>query len=105
MDSMLVHRVQSEFLEMPGLRLTTEQAARLWAVDRATSQTILDRLVTVGFLCRNRRARTCASRSDDETTTTRCGSRPMASVCIGPQQGRRRGAHPRVEVVRCQARV
>ena len=54
-DSMtrLLTRIRSEFLEMPGLRLTPAQAARLWAVDRRTSDWILDGLTTAGFL-RNR---------------------------------------------------
>ena len=30
----ILDRVQSEFLEMPGLRLTSAQAARLWSLDR-----------------------------------------------------------------------
>ena len=46
----LLHRIRSEFLEMPGLRLTPVQAARLWAVDRQTSQRILDGLTMTGFL-------------------------------------------------------
>jgi hypothetical protein len=50
----LLHRVRSEFLEMPGLRLTPAQAARLWAVDRRTSQQILEGLTVAGFLFRNR---------------------------------------------------
>jgi len=49
----LLHRVRSEFLEMPGLRLTSGQAARLWSVDHGTSQRILDGLTTAGFLWRN----------------------------------------------------
>ena len=49
----LLHRVRSEFLEMPGLRLTPAQAARLWAVDRSTSDRILDGLTLAGFLFRN----------------------------------------------------
>jgi hypothetical protein len=52
--SVLVDRVQNEFLEMPGLRLTPDQAARLWALDRPTSQSILERLAAAGFLSRNR---------------------------------------------------
>jgi hypothetical protein len=31
----LVQRVESEFREMPGLRLTPAQAARLWHLDAA----------------------------------------------------------------------
>lgn len=50
----LLHRVRSEFLEMPGLRLTPAQAARLWSLDRSTSDRILDGLTTAGFLLKNR---------------------------------------------------
>ena len=50
----LLHRVRSEFLEMPGLRLTPAQAARLWALDRPTSDRVLDGLTSTGFLARNR---------------------------------------------------
>ena len=49
----LLSRARSEFLEMPGLRLTPVQAARLWAVDTATSERLLDRLTGLGFLARN----------------------------------------------------
>lgn len=50
----LLHRVRSEFLEMPGLQLTPDQAARLWSLDRSTSGRILDGLTSAGFLSRNR---------------------------------------------------
>ena len=50
----LLHRIRSEFLEMPGLRLTPAQAARLWAVDRHTSERILDGLTVAGFLFKNK---------------------------------------------------
>lgn len=53
-DRLLVDRVKSEFLEMPGLRLTIDQAARLWALDHQTSRRILDRLTAAGFLLRTR---------------------------------------------------
>jgi len=32
----LVTRIQMEFLEMPGLRLTSPQARRLWNLDEAS---------------------------------------------------------------------
>jgi predicted transcriptional regulator of viral defense system len=51
----LEDRVRGEFLEMPGLILTARQASRLWGIDRLTSEWILDRLVSVGFLTRTRR--------------------------------------------------
>lgn len=50
----LLHRVRGEFLEMPGQHLTPAQAARLWAVDRQTTERILDELTAAGFLFRNR---------------------------------------------------
>ena len=50
----LLHRIRSEFHEMPGLRLTPAQAARLWGMDRHTSERILDGLALAGFLLKNR---------------------------------------------------
>jgi hypothetical protein len=49
----LLHRIRSEYLEMPGLRLTPVQAARLWAMDTQHSQQLLDALTMTGFLFRN----------------------------------------------------
>jgi len=46
----LVQRVQSEFLEMPGLQLIPAQAARLWQLDSALCQQIIDCLVGSAFL-------------------------------------------------------
>jgi len=60
--ALLLHRVRNEFLAMPGLRLTPAQAARLWALDRGTSERILDGLTAAGFLLKNREgAYLCAS--------------------------------------------
>ena len=50
----LLHRIRGEFLEMPGLRLTPAQAARLWGLDRHTSERLLDGLTMTGFLLKNR---------------------------------------------------
>ena len=49
----LLHRIRGEFGEMPGMRLTTEQAMRLWSLDRATCEGVLDELVAVRFLERD----------------------------------------------------
>ena len=46
----LVHRVRSEFIEMPGLQLTLPQAARLWGLDHDLSRRVIDSLVEVSFL-------------------------------------------------------
>jgi predicted transcriptional regulator of viral defense system len=50
-----VDRARSEFLEMPGLRLTSDEACRLWRLDRTTCRRILERLARSGFLSRTRR--------------------------------------------------
>lgn len=44
--------VRGEFAEMPGLRLTLPQACRLWNVDTAVSEPVLNQLVREGFLFR-----------------------------------------------------
>ena len=46
----LVERVRSEFMEMPDLRLTPAQAARLWGVDDAACQRVISALVRSEFL-------------------------------------------------------
>ena len=43
-------RLTAEFKEMPGLRLTTKQTARLIGVDVETAATTLEALVQRGFL-------------------------------------------------------
>jgi hypothetical protein len=51
MDQVL-HRIQSEFLEMPGLRLTLAQAQRLWNLDALVCESLLSALIDVRFLGR-----------------------------------------------------
>jgi hypothetical protein len=51
--SALLARVQSEYLEMPGLNLTEAQARRLWGLDRNTCSLVLATLITRGFLKRS----------------------------------------------------
>jgi hypothetical protein len=46
----VVERVRSEFMEMPGLRLTTQQAARLWGLDAHTCRRVIDILVAAAFV-------------------------------------------------------
>jgi hypothetical protein len=46
----IVYRIREEFREMPGLRLTPEQATRLWGVDHGVCKQVIDRLVEASFL-------------------------------------------------------
>ena len=48
----MLQRIRGEFREMPGLKLTIAQAARLWHLDPATSREFLDKLVVDGMLRR-----------------------------------------------------
>ncbi len=50
----LLLRIRGEYLEMPGLRLTVDQARRLWALDQLTCLSLLDALVDAGFLVRRK---------------------------------------------------
>ena len=46
----LVHRIRSEFLEMRGLSLTVEQAARLFGISNEVCRRILADLIGEGLL-------------------------------------------------------
>jgi hypothetical protein len=50
----MLRRVQGEFLEMPGLRLTEPQARRLWGLDAVSCEALLGALVDAKFLYRTR---------------------------------------------------
>ncbi|MCC6992842.1 MAG: hypothetical protein IT181_27815 [Acidobacteria bacterium] len=45
-----IARVRSEFLEMPNLALTTDQARRLFGMPSRLCEHVLDQLVVEGFL-------------------------------------------------------
>jgi hypothetical protein len=44
-DKRLLARVRGEYRELPGMRLTIEQAMRLWSLDRQACTGIFDSLV------------------------------------------------------------
>jgi hypothetical protein len=50
----VLRRVQGEFLEMPGLRLTEPQARRLWNLDQESCEALLGILVDQKFLFKTR---------------------------------------------------
>ena len=45
-----LRRIEGEFREMPGLRLTGRQAQRLWNLDQLVCESLLAALVDVRFL-------------------------------------------------------
>ena len=48
----ILQRIRGEFLEMPGLCLTCGQASRLWNLDAASCDALLQALVAADFLRR-----------------------------------------------------
>ncbi|MBI2187772.1 MAG: hypothetical protein HYU37_11755 [Acidobacteria bacterium] len=48
----VLDRIRGEYNEMPGLRLTPQQAARLWQMERTVCEAALDALVQQRFLNR-----------------------------------------------------
>lgn len=53
-SALLLYRIRGEYLEMPGLRLTIEQAARLWHLDAGICAAVLMQLVADRFLTQTR---------------------------------------------------
>jgi hypothetical protein len=50
----VLQRIQGEFVEMPGLRLTSAQAQRLWGLERDVCDALLGALVDAKFLSQTR---------------------------------------------------
>jgi hypothetical protein len=50
----VLQRIQGEFLEMPGLRLTAAQAQRLWGLERDVCNALLGALIDARFLAQTR---------------------------------------------------
>jgi Fic family protein len=55
MRSKVIQRIQAEYMEMPGLKLTLPQAARLFGVSAHESQRVLSELMACGFLGRDQK--------------------------------------------------
>ena len=50
----VLQRIQGEYVEMPGLRLTPAQAQRLWSLERDVCDALLGALVDAKFLAQTR---------------------------------------------------
>jgi hypothetical protein len=50
----VLQRIQGEYIEMPGLRLTAAQAQRLWGLERDLCDALLGALVDAKFLAQTR---------------------------------------------------
>ncbi|HXW08319.1 MAG TPA: hypothetical protein VD833_24015 [Vicinamibacterales bacterium] len=54
MNDNVRRRIEAEYREMPGLKLTAAQAARLWHLGVTESARLLDSMVRLGLLYRAR---------------------------------------------------
>jgi uncharacterized protein YbaP (TraB family) len=54
LDVAVRRRAEAEYREMPGLKLTPQQASRLWHLDAAATARLLQSMVDAGVLCRAR---------------------------------------------------
>ena len=50
LNTELLRRIASEYLEMPGLALSIQQAERLWGLEHAIAVSAMNALVLEGFL-------------------------------------------------------
>lgn len=66
----MLQRIQGDYLEMPGLRLTAPQAQRLWGLDQEMCTALLGALVEAKFL----------ARASDGSFVRREGARPAAPL-------------------------
>jgi hypothetical protein len=81
----ILSRIRSEYLEMPGLKLTSAQAQRLWAMDQETCSEVLDSLTEDRFL-RRRDDGTYARLAEGSVALP---PRRMAKTELGPDYSRR----------------
>ena len=80
----ILSRIRSEYLEMPGLKLTCAQAQRLWAIDQQTCSEVLDSLTEDRFLSRR-----------DDGTYARLGEGPVALPALRMAKTGRGPVHSR----------
>jgi hypothetical protein len=75
----IMTRVQGEFLEMPGLRLTEPQARRLWGLDAASCDALLGALIDAKFLVRTREG---AFMRIEHAVPVKANVRPRQSIAV-----------------------
>ena len=80
----LIQRVCGEFLEMPGLRLTRQQARRLWGLDEPTCRQVLDFLVDARFLARPERDGAYSRLTDGSVRPPRLSGGEVAHAVANP---------------------
>lgn len=87
----ILTRIRAEYVEMPGLRLTLEQAARLFGVEWALCRLALDGLVEATFLCVTSNGSYARLTAGNHTPPPRAAkvARPLASRLLWSRRGQR----------------
>jgi phage FluMu protein Com len=84
--SMLTERIRSEYLAMPGLKLTPAQARRLWPANEQIFRQAMDALVAEGFLrCINGRTYISLPRPAHQAAKADIGPRTGLASARCPQ--------------------
>lgn len=80
LHELLVARVRGEYREMPGLRLTLAQACRLWQLDAATCELVLQTLLEENVLARTKDGAFAARSAEAHSTQVKATLRPAAAI-------------------------
>jgi hypothetical protein len=112
----LVERIREEYAAMPGLKLTRDQACRLWGVGHETCNAALDALLAEGFLHETGTGKYVALPRPGGTALriaadAAAGPALVAIVLRCPHCGKRQvieqahstGTHDRGGTIRCEA--
>ena len=81
-DRSLCQRILAEYRDLPGLRLSVRQAARLWSLEPDYCQETLDLLVAEGRLARSARHEYCACPNRSGTSRVPQSTRGSAALSI-----------------------
>ena len=87
----VLQRIQGEYAEMPGLRLTPAQAQRLWGLERDVCDSLLGALVDAKFLSQTRDGAYVRTEGARPETMRTYGSRPQDGRGVSCTHQRRHG--------------
>ncbi len=88
----ILQRIRAEYLEMPGLSLSSEQVQRLCGMDSALCASVLEALVETGFLSRRSDGAYARDRNSDVSRARQAKATLEPNVVLIPARDRRRAS-------------
>jgi hypothetical protein len=88
----ILQRIRAEYLEMPGLSLSSEQVQRLCGVNSAICTSVLETLVESGFLSRRSDGGYARTRNADVSRARQAKATLEPSAVAIPARSRRRAS-------------